>query len=216
MRAAERAGLIAVVAVWSAAAMAQVPARAARAGLADTAAAPVMEEHAGARVSPTNVDLRALKPQLDGFQDLLNRGVQQAFGDQPFSILQDAKGSYIPGYGVAFSMEVNLHPLRLITPFDMRPYSPDELAKARDTKLARIRQLKAQLTEMLLKNGASLSAMAPEQNITLVVHLFNLPSESRELPSQISISVDRRMLLDLQGGRMTADDFRRNGTFVEF
>ena len=169
-----------------------------------------------ANVSPTNVDLRALKSQVEAFQVLLNRGVQQAFGDQPFSILQDAKGSYLPRYGLAFHMEVNLHPLRLISPFDMRPYTPEELQKAKDVKLERIRQLKAKLSQMLLEHGTSLSAMAPEQNIAIVVSLFNLPSESRDLPTQLSISIDRRMLLDYQSRRLTAEEFEKASTFVEF
>src|ERR1039458_1069593 len=71
-------------------------------------------------ISPTNIDLHTLKNQLDAFQDLLNRGIQQSF-EMPFYLLQDAKGIYLPGFGVAFHLEVNLNPLRRITLFDARP-----------------------------------------------------------------------------------------------
>lgn len=194
---------------------AQATAKAAKAEFVDDAAQ-VSSMTSVTSVSPTNVDLHALKGQMEAFENLLNHSIQQAFGDQPFSILQDAKGSYLPGYGIAFSMEVNLHPLRLITPFDMRPYTADELQKAREAKLTRIRQLKTQLTQLLLEHGSSLNAMAPEQNIALVVHLFNLPSESADLPTQLSMSVDRRMLVDYQGRRLSAADFQKAGTFIEF
>jgi hypothetical protein len=210
LKTAGAALMVSIAALWSIQAVqAQVPTKAASAEMLD-------EVTQVSGVSPTNVDLHALKGQIEVFENLLNHGIQQAFGDQPFSILQDAKGSYLPGYGIAFTMEVNLHPLRLITPFDMRPYSAEELRKARDTKLARIRQLKNQLTQLLLEQGSSLNAMAPEQNIALVVHLFNLPSESADLPTQLSMSVDRRMLLDYQGRRLTAAEFQKAGTFIEF
>lgn len=166
-------------------------------------------------VSPTNVDLHALKAQLDTFQNVLNRSIQQNF-EQPFSLLQDAKGIYLPGFGVAFHMEINLHPLRLAMPFDLHPYTPEEIRKAKEDKLDRIRQLKTRLSELLLEHGGELSAMAPEQNIAIVVHLFNLPSEGRDLPSQLVMTVNRRMLLDYQSRRLTAEQFQKAGSVLEF
>src|SRR5687768_6749337 len=50
------------------------------------------------------VDLRVLKEQMVAFQNLLNRNIQQSF-EQPFSLLQDTKGSYLPRFGVAFHLE---------------------------------------------------------------------------------------------------------------
>ncbi|MBI4458458.1 MAG: hypothetical protein HY648_00190 [Acidobacteria bacterium] len=166
-------------------------------------------------VSSTNVDLRALKSQLDAFQELLNRSMQQTF-EMPFYLLQDAKGIYLPGFGVAFHLEVNLHPLRPMTPFDIRPNTPEEIRKAKDAKLERIRQLKIQLSGLLLEHGGSLSAMAPEQNIAIVVHLFNLPSESRDLPTQLVMMTNRRMLLDYSARRLTAEEFQKGESVLEF
>ena len=175
---------------------------------------PANSDHV-ATISPTNVDLHALKGQLESFQLLLNRTIQQNFA-LPFSLLQDAKGIYLPGFGVAFHLEVNLHPLRLINPFDMRPYTPEELQKAKQAKLERIRQLKAQLSELMLQHGGELSAMAPEQNIAIVVHLFNLPSESRDLPTQLVIEINRLALLESQTHWMTAAEFQKAGSVLEF
>ena len=166
-------------------------------------------------VSPTNVDLHALRGQLDEFQTVLNRNIQQNF-EMPFALLQDAKGIYLPGFGVVFHMELNLQPLRNIWLFDTRPYTAEELRKAKVAKLARIQQLKTQLSTLLLERGGSLSAMAPEQNIAIVVHLFNLPSESRDLPTQLEITINRRMLLDYQARRLTAEEFQKAGSFLEF
>jgi hypothetical protein len=178
---------------------------------ADQAAAPQPST-----VSPTNVDLRSLRQQMSGFEVLINRNVQQMF-EGPFSLLQDAKGIYLPGYGVAFHLEANLYPMRLLSPFDSRGgYSAEELQKAKQDKLARIQQLRSKIGELLLDHGGELNAMAPEQNIAIVIHLFNLPSESSDLPSQLVISINRNMLLDYQNRRLTAAEFQKTGSFLEF
>ena len=165
---------------------------------------------------PAEVDRRSLKNQMQIFQDILNRSIQQTF-ERPFSLLQDAKGMVLPGFGVAFHLEVNLHPMRLITPFDLRPYSPEELQKVQESKEERIQQLKNILSELLLGYGGSLNAMRPEDNLAVVVHLFNLPVEEDEgLPMQVGISIRRRTLLDYQARRLTAEDFRQKESFLEF
>ena len=165
---------------------------------------------------PEEADLDALKNQMQTFQDLLNRSIHQTF-ERPFSLLQDAKGIVLPGYGVVFHLEVNLHPLRLMSPFDLRPNTPEELKKARDSKLERIQQLKNMLSELLLEHGGSVNEMSLEDRLVVVVHLFNLPPEQNEdLPTQVGIMIRRGMLLDYQARQLTAEDFKQKASFLEF
>lgn len=164
----------------------------------------------------TPVDLRALKSQMKAFQEALNRTIQESF-EQPFSLLQDAKGTYLPHFGVVFSLEVNLLPLRPLTPFDLRPYTDEEIKRARATKLARIRQLKDRLSEVLLRNGSELSAVPPDQNVAISIHLFHLPWEqSDDLPTQLVMETSRRTLLNASSLLITAKDLRELGVFLEF
>lgn len=196
-------GVMIAAALWSSVAFAQ------------TATVQSVVADQPSTVSPTNVDLRALKPQLQAFQTMLNRSIQENFS-QPFSLLQDAKGIYLPGYGLVFHMEISLQPMRLSMPFGMQQYTPEQLRRATGEKLDRIRQLKTRVSELLLQHGSELSAMAPEQNISIVVHLFNLPSEAQDLPAQLVMTVDRRMLLDYQSRRLTAAEFQKASSFLEF
>ncbi|MBI4465020.1 MAG: hypothetical protein HY647_09975 [Acidobacteria bacterium] len=170
----------------------------------------------GAAAQHSEVDLRIVKSQLETFQGLLNRNIQQSF-EQPFALLQDAKGTYLPNFGVAVHLEVNLNTLRLLSPFDMRPYTAEELKKARESKLERIRELKKLLGRFLLEHGALLEAVRPEQNIAIIVHLFNLPSEqSEDLPTQVILEINRQMLLESKIQRLTAEDFEKKVTFLAF
>ena len=162
------------------------------------------------------LDLRSLRVQLEAFQDIVNRSVAQAFA-YPFTLLQDAKGVYLPRFGVVFHMEVNLHPMRLISPFDMRPYTPEELRTARTTKLARIRELKARLSALLLEHGTKLTEVPPDQSVAVAVHLFNLPSEQSEgLPTQVVLETTRAALLEAQAQRMPVEEFQKQQVFLEF
>lgn len=167
--------------------------------------------------APPAVDLRALKTQLRAFQDILNRSIPQSF-EQPFTLLQDTKGSYLPNFGAVFHLEVNLHPLRLISPFDMRPHTAEELQKARELKLQRIRQLKTHLSKLLLEYGVKLSEVPADQNVAIAVHLFNLPSEQSDLPTQLVIETSRGALLDAQARQLTIEEFQKTDKllFLEF
>jgi hypothetical protein len=161
-------------------------------------------------------DLRSVRSQIESFETVLNRDLQQTF-EHPFALLQDAKGTYLPSFGMAFHMEVNLVPMRSISPFDVRPYTEEELRKTRDAKLARIRQLRERVSELLLEHSGEFDAIPSEQDVAVVIHLFHLPSEMTEgLPTQVVIETSRRSLLDTKARRMTAEDFRKRMTVVEF
>ena len=171
---------------------------------------------AAANSAAPAVDLPTLRGQLQQFQQVLNRDLQQTFG-HPFAVLQDAKGIYLPRFGVAFHMEINLVPMRTISPFDVRPYTEEELRKTRETKLDRIRQLKDHLSDLLLQHGDDFAALSPEHNVAVVVHLFHLPSEQTQgLPSQLVIEAPRRALLDSVARKLPPEDFRKQVTFLEF
>jgi len=157
-----------------------------------------------------------LRGQVQQFQVIINRNLQTLL-NHPFAMLQDAKGIYLPRFGVVFHMELNLAPLRTLSPFDLRPYTDQELRQARDTKLERIRALKNQLSGLLQAQGAELSAVPPDQNIAVVVHLFNLPSERTDgLPTQIVIEVSSGVLADTSVRMASAEEFRKKVAFFDF
>jgi len=164
---------------------------------------------------PASLDTVALKRQMTVFQGILTRELQQSF-EQPFGLLQDVKGIYLSRYGLAFHMEVNLAPLRLLSMFDYRPYTEEELRRTREAKLARIQQLKIKVSDLLLANVQELAALPQEQQIAVVVHLFNMPSERIEgLPSQLVIEVSRKSLAEAKAGLLSTEDLRKQVSFSE-
>jgi hypothetical protein len=171
---------------------------------------------AGAAAEPPDADRAALRNQVQQFQETLNRDLETTF-THPFSLLQDAKGIYLPHYGVVFHMELNLAPLRPLSAFDVRPYTEQELQQARENKLQRIRELKEHLSDLLRQHAAELAAVPPDLSVAVVVHLYNLPSERTEgLPMQIIVEVPRSVLAGSQAPAATAEEFRNRVSFFEF
>lgn len=162
------------------------------------------------------IDLQALKAQLEAFQTAINQEIAREF-TQPFVLLQDAKGTYLPGYGAIFHLEVNLHPLRSLNMFNLKPYTEEELQQARKAKLEKLGELKTRLSALLLEHGAKLTAVPADQNVAMVVHLFNMPSERGEgLPTQLVMETSRKALLEAQKAGTAAAEFEKRQSFLEF
>lgn len=163
------------------------------------------------------VDLSALKTQLEAFQGVVNRDIAQAFA-QPFVLLQDTKGTYLPQFGVVFHLEVNLHPLRSLNMFNLQPYTEEELQKARAAKLEKVRELKTRLSALLWEHGTELAdALPADQNVAVVVHLFNMPSEKGGgLPTQVVMETSRKALVEAQAKQLPAAEFEKQQAFLEF
>jgi hypothetical protein len=171
---------------------------------------------AAAVAEQPKVDLAVMRNQLQTFQEFLNRSLQTTF-ENPFVLLQDVKGTYLPQFGVVFHMEANLHPLRVLSMFEIKPYTEEELRNVRASKLERIRQIKVRVSDLLLQQGMELTALPAAQNVAVVVHLFNLPNEQTDgLPSQLVIETSRSALAEAKARQATAEDFRKVVTFLEF
>ena len=79
----------------------------------------------------------------------------------------------------------------------MRPYTPEELKKARDKKAQRIQEIRRTLSSLLLENADGLNSLPADGKIAIVVHLFNLPSELHDdLPTQVVLETSRQSLMD--------------------
>jgi len=137
-------------------------------------------------------DYTAIKRQMELFETLLNTSLKQRY-DQRFMLLQPAKGSYLEGFGVVFTLETNLSTLRYLTPFTPGPYTDKEIRDARAEKTARTKEVEALVKGLLRDYGAGLNFLKPEDNVAVVVHLFNV-SDHRGLPSQLIVQGKKQAL----------------------
>jgi hypothetical protein len=131
-------------------------------------------------------DLSALKGEMKVFEAVIDKTMAQTFAP-PFGLLENTKGTYLSGFGLVFSLEVNLYPMRAPNPFNMAPLTKAEIEKARKGKLERITTVKESVPRLLADHAMSLRSLSPDDSVAVVVHLFEMDPGDTKLPDQLVI-----------------------------
>jgi len=137
-----------------------------------------------AQSHPSN--LNALKGQMRVFEAVIDGTMAQTFAP-PFGLLEKTQGTYLPGFGLAFSLEVNLYPLREPNPFNMTPLSKSELEKAEKVKRERIAAVKESVPRLLADHAMSLRDLGSAESVAVIVHLFEVEPGEAKFPDQLVI-----------------------------
>ena len=144
-----------------------------------------------AQSRPSNIG--ALKGQIKVFEAVIDGTMAQTFAP-PFGLLEKTRGTYLPGFGLAFSLEVNLYPLRVPSPYNMSPLSKAELEKARQGKVQRIAIIKQSVPRLLADHAMSLRDLASDDYVAVVVHLFDMEPAEDRFPGQLVIEARKSEL----------------------
>ena len=132
----------------------------------------------------------ALKGEIKVLAAVIDQTMAQTFAP-PFGLLEKTKGTYLPDFGLVFSLEVNLYPARTPSPFDMRPVSKVEVESAERKKLERIETVKKSVPRLLADNASGLRDVSPEETVAVVTHLFQAQTEGGNLPTQLVVEVKK-------------------------
>lgn len=124
----------------------------------------------------------------------------------PYELLGDARGTYVPGYGGFFTFEMNLVNVQPITPFHMT-VSPQEVRSIHERKIKKLVALKSAMRDLMLQSAASLSTLPPTEQITFEAFLIHLSYEDRSgLPRRLTMTTSRQKLLDAAAKHATPAD----------
>ncbi len=164
------------------------------------------------QAGPSN--LSALKGEMKVFEAVINETMVQTFAP-PFGLLEKAKGTYLPGFGVVFSLEVNLSPVRVATPFNFQPLTKEELARAQKTRLERLETIKTTVPRLLADHASGLRNVSLDESVAVVVHLFPLPDGDEKLPSQIVLEVKKSDLDQYSERKLSYGEFQKKINILE-
>lgn len=149
-------------------------------------------------------DYASLKGEMKVLEAVIDETLRQTFTG-PFGLLEKTKGTYLPGFGPVFSVEVNLYPVRVPNPFDARPLTREEVEKAQRIKRERIEVVKSAVTRLLADHAGSLRRVGPEETVAVVVHLFHFQAEGESLPTQLVLQMKKADLDAYQGKKLAFD-----------
>ena len=107
-------------------------------------------------------------------------------------VLGATRGVYLQGYGVVFSAELDLIQSPTINPFHTK-ITPEEVVSTHNRKLKQLPLLRQAMKDQLAACAKSLSGLAPNDQVVMVVRLDYQPWENMaSMPSQILLRADRQ------------------------
>jgi hypothetical protein len=181
---------------------------------------PIQAQSVASEAPQGTLDFAHIRRDLAVFQGVLDTTLKQSLPG-PFQILGSSKGTYLPDYGVVFSLEANVYQLRHLSPFDMRPHTQKELSDAYDQMMTRIELVKELIIRAIAEHGATLRQLGPEENLTVITHLFtggfNAGSDpKREFPSQLVFSVKESVINEYREAKINLDQFAKSVKLLQF
>lgn len=159
---------------------------------------------------------KALRAALRTAERRIDARIQQVTSNAPFVLLGTTRGAYLAGYGVVFTLEVNLVPVAAISPF--RPaYTAQEIQNLNHQKRQKLGALEASMRQLLIGEAAALTQIPANEKIAIAVTLFNFNWEDTTgLPSQIVMQATRQALLELERTHAGAEAQERAIEMKEF
>jgi hypothetical protein len=142
-------------------------------------------------------EFAALKRQMDQFDQRLRDALLKMFEARPFVILEEPKSTYLEGFGVVVHAELNLYPVAMLSPFTSKQALDNEIKLEQEQKPLRLKELRNRLRELLVEQGTALTLLSTEENVAIVIHLFNVRPQAN-IPGQVVVQAKRQALLELK------------------
>jgi hypothetical protein len=159
------------------------------------------------------VDFEAVRQDILQFEAALNEVINRTFGASSFAVVQKAKGAYLEGYGISFSLLINIHRAIINTPFGQirRPGADPEVKKQR------IEELKEKLIQLLHNNNVAFRQLPKDYYLTVIAFIEdrNFPGEPNTNKT-IVLSVLKKDLDELGRRNDGLKEFKQRMKTVEY
>jgi hypothetical protein len=142
-------------------------------------------------------DSSVSRKSIQAVEDNLNDAFRANTPD-PYNLLGTARGSYIPGYGTLFTVEMQL--LYVTPPNPFRPViSPQELDSIHERKLKKLPVLREAMQNQMLNACKTMDGLPLNEHVAMEAILFSFSFEnSKGLPQRIFMTAEKGKLLEAQ------------------
>jgi hypothetical protein len=148
-----------------------------------------------------SVETGVTRASLSTIETSLNDKLR-VVGPDPYDVLGLTRGTYLAGYGVLFTFEVNLVYSTGPNPF-RPPMTREEIASLRDRKFHKLLVLKDTMRRTMA-SAAALPGLAPNDHVAVEAFLLYYSWENQSgLPHRILMTASRSSLLEV--GAKNAD-----------
>ncbi len=158
-----------------------------------------------------SIDYRQMRNEIQIFENILQTALKAEF-NHPLAVVNEPKGSYLPGYGVNFSFLLNINRDELITPFGIKRLAPSTRTRAEKVRLVRDMMLK-----LMGEFGDALTQLSSDENFAISAHLED---RTALVPGQreavLVFRVSKKTLSDYRAHKIDFRQFRDKAEVIEY
>ncbi len=151
----------------------------------------------------------AIRGEIAEVERAIERRFRDVRDEAPMTMLGNARGVYLSGYGAVFTVQVTLVPTANLSPF-RSAYSEDEKRQLNIRKRQRLDTLEQRAREILVEESEKLRSLPADEMVALAVSLFHFAWEDlTQLPGQLVASAVKTSLDEVRAGKLEIADVRR-------
>lgn len=129
------------------------------------------------------------------------RNLEDVIDSTPMPLTGVTRGGYLKGFGVVFTVEVNLLPVPNLGAFS--GFSEKAKTNLNVRKRQRLEDLEIRARTILVEEGPRLTEVPVTEKVALVISLLHYSWEDVSgLPSQLVMQAQRQLFIDHQAGRV--------------
>ncbi|HTA44144.1 MAG TPA: hypothetical protein VK789_16955 [Bryobacteraceae bacterium] len=131
-----------------------------------------------------------------------------AHGTDPWVLYGNSRGTYLDGYGVLFTFDLDLINTGGLT-FNPSPFkptvSPEEIATVRDRKMKKLPELREAMRSILTDSSTTLEGLPAHERISMEASLLSYSWEKngKDMPRRIFMTAEKQKLLDAKTSHAT-------------
>jgi hypothetical protein len=147
---------------------------------------------------------RVPRAKVANVEKLINTQFAGMYPEEPYFLIGLARGTYLEGFGVVFSVEINLATGPSLSPFK-QTISKEEIAKHREKKEARLPLLRDRMGFLVNSMSKYLDTLPDNEEFVLIVTLLRYPWETPGQPNQIIMRAQHGKLLQAEREKSRLD-----------
>jgi hypothetical protein len=163
------------------------------------------------KIANENVDYAAMRPDILRFEVALNEAIV-TYSRGPFSVVNRAKGAYLPGFGINFTFLIDVQRAILGMPFG-------EIRRKQATteqKKQWIEDLKERLIRLMQEKGNGFQQLRREDYVTIVAFLDDRSFLEPSANKTIVLRVPKKDLDELGKNRDQLPEFKQRIKIFEY
>ncbi|HEX4134249.1 MAG TPA: hypothetical protein VHY84_06475 [Bryobacteraceae bacterium] len=151
----------------------------------------------GAALCFAAAESRVSRASILAVERMINEKIN-AYSIDPYRPLGDARGTYLEGYGVLFTNELELINIGALTLTPFKPtISKEEVAGIHERKLKKLAELKDAMRTLMMNASETLEGLPPNEHVAMEAILFSHSWEiTRDMPHRVFMSAEKQQLLD--------------------